>query len=255
MADFTPPVARAASTGNLLAQTLDTLRAFVRDELDDCLPCRVEAVTETGTVNVQILPLMILSDGTTMARTPLLDIPVQWPGCQTALIRFKLQPGCLGLLKATDRDITLILQQMAEARPNTLRRHSFSDAFFIPADFREFTEAGAGDVVIQMRDGVNHISMGADNITLATGDSTFVLADGDLTATVGGSVATLSGSELAVTIGSSELSLSPSSLSVTINGVALEYTGTALMIGAIDIGPLHTHTTTSPGNPTSPVLP
>ena len=239
MADFTPPVARAASTGNLLAQTLDTLRAFVRDELDDCLPCRVEAVTETGTVNVQILPLMILSDGTTMARTPLLDIPVQWPGCQTALIRFKLQPGCLGLLKATDRDITLILQQMAEARPNTLRRHSFSDAFFIPADFREFTEAGAGDVVIQMRDGVNHISMGADNITLTTGDSTFVLADGDLTAT----------------IGSSELSLSPSALSVTINGVALEYTGTALTIGGIDIGPLHTHTTTSPGNPTSPVLP
>lgn len=223
MADFTPPVARAASTGNLLAQTLDTLRAFVRDELDDCIPCRVEAVTETGTVNVQILPLMILSDGTTMARTPLLDIPVQWPGCQAALIRFKLQPGCLGLLKATDRDITLILQQMAEARPNTLRRHSFSDAFFIPADFREFTEAGAGDVVIQMRDGVNHISMGADDITL--------------------------------TVGSSELSLSSSSLSVTINGVELEYTGTALTIGGTDIGPLHTHTTTSPGNPTSPVNP
>lgn len=223
MAEFTPPVARAASTGSLLAQTLDTLRAFVRDELDDCIPCRVEEVTETGTVNVQILPLMILSDGTTMARTPLLDIPVQWPGCQTALIRFNLQPGCLGLLKATDRDITLILQQMAEARPNTLRRHSFSDAFFIPADFREFTEGGTGDVVIQMRDGANHISMGADDITL--------------------------------TVGSSELSLSGSSLSVTINGVALEYTGTALTIGGIDIGPLHTHTTTSSGNPTSPVNP
>lgn len=221
MSNFQPPVSDPAIRDFLLGQTDALMRTFVRDELDDCMPCRVTEVNGS-LVSVQPLPLLIMADRSTRRRPIIPDIPVAWPGSQGSVLRFDIQPGALGWIKASDRDISLILETLGEARPNTLRRHSFSDAFFLPADFSAMTPAGDGAAVLQTRDGSAFVSVGA----------------GEINATVGAASAVLT----------------PSGFTVTVGGVALEFTGASLKMNGIEIGPLHTHGGVTPGSGTSGVV-
>jgi hypothetical protein len=250
---FVPPDAHSKNKGSLFAQTLEAIRTFVRDELDDCLPCRVEAVNG-AMVNVQILPLMILSDGSSMARKVIEDVPIVFSGTNRAMLRFDVAVGDIGLLKASDRDLTLVLQMMAEAIPNTLRRHSFSDSFFIPYELREFSPV-SGDAVIQSRDGVRHVSIEPDSVRVAVGENTVVVTDSDIVTTANGNTVELSGYELKATVSGSTITFNSSSFSVSLSGGTMAFDGTTLTINGVDVGPMHTHTTTSSGDPTSPVLP
>lgn len=214
MTGFKAPAARPASRGNLLAETLDLLRTYIRDELNDCLPCRVTGVVGNS-VDVQILAPTLLTDGSLQQWPQIPAVPVAFPGSQAAVLWFDLQPGALGLLKSCDRDISLIIESLAEARPNTLRMHNFSDSFFHPADFSAMTPAG-GQVALQTRDGTAFVSVSSGEVKAAVGESTAVLTH--------------------------------SSFTVTIAGVSLEFTGASLKMNGIEIGPLHTHGGVTPGS-------
>jgi hypothetical protein len=235
---FSKPAARPASRGDLLAETLDLLRVYIRDELNDCLPCRVTAVVGEG-VNVQILAPTLLADGSLRAWPEIPAVPVAFPGSQGAVLWFDLQPGALGLLKACDRDISLILEALSEARPNTLRLHSFSDAFFLPTDFSPMTPGGTGAAMLQTRDGAAFVSVGADEISASIAGSELSMAAGEIKATVGPSTAVLTAD----------------GFTVTIAGVPLEFTGAGLKMGGIEIGPLHKHSGGTISGSTGPVTP
>lgn len=105
---------------------------FLKNNIDDCLPAIVQSYDEVNNrVTVQPLIRLLQTDGVEVPRGTL-TVPVFHYGTNRMSLRFKLAKGDLGWLKANDRDISLFLQSMKEERPNTLRKHSFSDAIFYP---------------------------------------------------------------------------------------------------------------------------
>lgn len=222
---YIPPTDHPDQDGILYAKTMETIRTFVRDELDDCLPCRVESYDGVGSVSVQLLPLTLLSDGSTFKRPEIKNIPVAWQGGSSVVMRFDIPAGSFGLLKACDRDLTLILQSMAEAKPNTLRRHSFSDSFFIPVSSAPIASPVSGEFSLQTRDGNTSIVFDGSDVKVTTGTTELMVSESQISATVGSGKATLNGSSFKVSMG----------------GGNLEFTGSSLKMNGTEIGPTHKH--------------
>ena len=143
-----------------------------------------------------VLPLIdrVQTNGEVMPRAQLASVPVLALGGGGFCITFPLQPGDFGWIEASDRDISLFLQLMAEAAPNTFRIHSFDDARFIPDTFHQYTysESDAFNMVIQSLDGLTKISLGPDGIGISSAASVSITAPAatitaDETAVVGAS--------------------------------------------------------------------
>ncbi len=155
-----------ATDGSLSGKMKDSLRKWLRGEVDDMLPARVISYDD-ATNRATIKPIVMLgtTSGQKVSRAAIPNIPVYRFGGGGFFMRFPLQPGDLGWLKANDRDISLILQSQGEEDwPNTLRLHSFSDAMFFPDTFRDWLIDGAdaaaavwqsmdGSVCIALHDG------------------------------------------------------------------------------------------------------
>ena len=131
--------------------------------IETLLPARVVSYDRTKN-NATVHPLMKLVDmnDDTRSRTTLAEIPVLSLGGGGFHINFPLKAGDLGWIVAADRDISLFLQSLDEARPTTLRTHKFNDAWFIPDVFRKYTIDGADTdaMVIQSTDGTTRIAIG-----------------------------------------------------------------------------------------------
>lgn len=139
---------------------------------DDMLPARVVTFDRAkNRATVQPLIRMITTNGETLARPPVASIPVVQMGGGGMVMLFNLKAGDLGWIKANDRDISLFLQSYGEQQPNTLRKHSFSDAVFIPDVMRGWTLAGedAANAVLQTKDGSQRVSIWPDRIKLSSG--------------------------------------------------------------------------------------
>lgn len=141
--------------------------------VDGMLPAMVVA-TNRKTVSVQPL-ISIITTGVEIVQRPLISqIPVQWPGGGGFVFSFPLKPGDLGWIKANDRDISLFLQSIqagnvAASPPNTSRKHSFSDAVFIPDTMSygvTIADGDADNVVLQSYDGTTKIAMGTGVVNI-----------------------------------------------------------------------------------------
>lgn len=158
--------------GSMAGQTRQAIVKYIREELDDCLPARVVSYDD-ATNRAVIHPICMLgtTGGQKVSRAQIANIPVFRFGGGGFFMRFPLKPGDLGWLKATDRDISLIMQAGAEEWPNTTRLHSFSDALFFPDTLKgwvidgEFSDAA----VWQSLDGSTVIALADDKITLKQG--------------------------------------------------------------------------------------
>jgi hypothetical protein len=151
-----------------------------------------------------VLPLIdrVQTNGEVMPRAQLASVPVLALGGGGFCITFPLQPGDFGWIEASDRDISLFLQNMAESAPNTFRIHSFDDARFIPDVFHQYTysDDDAGNMVIQSLDGMTKVAIGpgiivvkADSVSVTSASVTIT---SDATAVVGSSF-TYNGSQVA----------------------------------------------------------
>ena len=151
-----------------------------------------------------VLPLIdrVQTNGEVMPRAQLASVPVLALGGGGFCITFPLQPGDFGWIEASDRDISLFLQNMAESAPNTFRIHSFDDARFIPDVFHQYTysDDDAGNMVIQSLDGMTKLAIGpgivvvkADSVSVTSASVTIT---SDATAVVGSSF-TYNGSQVA----------------------------------------------------------
>lgn len=150
---------------------------------DFCLPARIIAY-DRGTNRAQVQPLvtMLTTDQTTVSRAQISSIPVFQYGGGGYVLSFNIKEGDLGWIVANDRDISLFLQSYTEQKPNTLRKHNFSDAMFFPDVMTGYNIDGEDqeNVVLQNLDASVKISLGTDKIKIKALN---VEVDGDLIVT------------------------------------------------------------------------
>lgn len=173
MTDFAPPSGDPADDDSLAGTLRSAFRKFMQ-QTDGMLPARVIAVkTSANGDRVTVAPLVsvLTTDGRLVSRAQIASVPVVQIGGGGIVLRFPIKPGDLGHIKASDRDVSLFLQGFKESAPNTLRLHSFQDAWFYPDVMRGWTIAGedAEATVLQTLDGVTRIALGTNRIKMAVG--------------------------------------------------------------------------------------
>lgn len=137
---------------------------------DDMLPAKVIAYDRTKNLaTVQPMLKILTTEKELVSRAPIASVPVLALGGGGFVVNFPLQPGDLGWIKASDRDISLYLQSAGgEAPPNTKRMHSFSDGLFIPDVLAQYT-IQAGDeasMVVQSLDGTVRIALSSTKLSM-----------------------------------------------------------------------------------------
>lgn len=159
-----------ANEGSLAGVFQEILGKFLGN-VDDMLPAVITAY-DRGTNRATVRPLVrvLLTDGTTFDRAEVDSVPVLQLGGGDVVLSFNIAVGDIGWLKANDRDISLFLEDLASSPPNTIRKHTFSDAVFIPDQFRKWTlPAGAGtDAVLQTLDGTQSIVIKPATISISS---------------------------------------------------------------------------------------
>lgn len=144
-----------------LTGTLKTvLRKFLQD-LDDCLPAVVLSYNRASN-RAKVRPLIqtVLTSGERQPRPAVASVPVLRLGGGGFVVSFPIKSGDIGWIKANDRDLSLFKGD--ETIPNSARKHSFSDALFVPDAFKEFVmfAEDADCMVIQSTDGTVRLAFG-----------------------------------------------------------------------------------------------
>lgn len=155
----------------------DSLKKLMRSEtmkIDDMLPATVvDYDDDSNRATIQPLVMMMTQDGEKVSRAQVFDVPVFRFGGGGFFIRYPIKKGDFGWLKASDRDISLILQNggVQEDIPNTERLHSFSDALFIPDALKGWAvaEKNKDAMVIQSLDGKSVIALHDNKIVIESG--------------------------------------------------------------------------------------
>ena len=175
------PSNNPASAG-MAGMLREVLNKFLQN-VDGCLPATVQSYDrERNVATVRPIVAVVATSGESVPRAAVASVPVLALGSGEYFINFPLKPGDLGWIIANDRDITLFKQGLAEARPNTLRKHSFEDGLFIPDILRSYTidaEDLDSNLVVQHKDGKVRVAVWEKQVKI-TADQTFlqVMDDG-----------------------------------------------------------------------------
>lgn len=139
---------------------------------DGQLPAKVISYNRaTNRATVQPLISIIGTNGAKVGRAPVAAVPVLALGGGNFFINFPLGPGDLGWIEASDRDISLFLQNAQNASPNDGRLHSFESGRFVPDVFDNYSfTPDAGSLVISSLDGSTRIVMSEGKIALYAAD-------------------------------------------------------------------------------------
>ena len=169
-----------ANSGNLAGALAEIMGKFLAG-VDDMLPAVVIEYDRTeNRATVRPLIRMLKTDGTVVDRAQIASVPVLNLGGGGVVLSFNISPGDLGWIKASDRDISLFLQNETgeDVPPNTLRKHNFGDSLFIPDQFRNWTLDGddAANTVLQTTDGLHRIAIGIDGISLTSTETVVIEA-------------------------------------------------------------------------------
>jgi len=160
-----------ADDGTLLGMVRLVLDKFLQG-VDDMLPARVISYDrETNRAQVQPLIRLLTTDDRQIGRAPVASVPVMQFGGGGVALSFNLQAGDLGWIKANDRDVSVFLRTYAEAAPNTLRKHSFQDAVFIPDVMHGLTISAEDEshAVLQTADGSVRVAIWPDRVKITAG--------------------------------------------------------------------------------------
>jgi phage baseplate assembly protein gpV len=167
-----------ANDASLLGMARQILDKFLMG-VDDMLPARVVSYDRAkNRATVVPMVMMLTTDNRQVGRAQIASVPVLRIGGGGMALSFNLKAGDLGWIKANDRDISLITQGYKDAAPNTLRKHSFQDAVFIPDVMTGLTVPGEDSdaAVLQTLDGSVKVSVGADKVKIASGASSIVVS-------------------------------------------------------------------------------
>lgn len=141
----------------------------IKKDMEGALPCRVTKVSpDRRRVSVKPLIAIIGKDGSVLQREIIEGLTVYQAGAGDIVMSFPVKVGDIGWIDASDRDISLFLQSYGETTPPTRRKHSFSDARFVPDIMTNFQIAGEDNdaVVIQTRDNSVKIALDENQIRI-----------------------------------------------------------------------------------------
>lgn len=162
---ISPPSGNPANSTDFTGILRLVLTKFLQ-YTDDMLPAKIVAYDRaTNRAQVQPMIVTVTTDGIRVSRAPVASVPVVQLGGGGFVVSFPIIPGDLGWIKANDRDISLFKQSLSETQPNTQRKHTFSDAVFIPDSMmRDVTiaEEDADNLVIQNLAGTVKVSWWED---------------------------------------------------------------------------------------------
>jgi len=171
---FNPPSGDPADEDSLPGTFKRVLAKFLQG-VDDCLPAVVIAYDRAkNRATVQPLVMMGTTGGEKVSRAQVAEVPVFNIGGGGFVLSFPLAPGDFGWLKATDRDLSLILQGgVSEEWPNTKRMHSFQDGFFLPDVMRQWILNAEDEerAVLQTTDGATRIAIAPGLVKITATDT------------------------------------------------------------------------------------
>lgn len=174
----------SANDDSLVGAMQEMLTAWLRESVDDMMPAEVVSYDDS-TNRAVVKPLVMIgtTDGLKVARPQIVNIPVYRFGGGGFYIRFKLNPGDKGWIKATDRDLSLINQRgWKQDWPNTTRLHSFSDGMFFPDQLQDWQSSDAPFVIsssgssIEMKEDEIKMKVGATELIINSSGITFSAA-------------------------------------------------------------------------------
>ena len=160
-----------SSQDESLSSTFDFINNKIKQGLNIMLPCQVLAVDRKKN-RVKVLPLIALlkTNGETMNRAIIDDIPICNLSAGGFIINFPIKVGDFGYIKSNDRDISLFKQSYKSSKPNTTRKNDFADSIFIPDVINQNLYNISGEdseaLVIQSYDNSTKISMSNGKIIL-----------------------------------------------------------------------------------------
>ena len=164
----------SSEKGDLTSNLRLFFESFIKENLDDMLPCKV--VTHNRNTNrVDLQPLIMLkaTDGSKINRQVIKNIPVFRFGGGGFFISIPIKVGDFGWIKANDRDISLMIQSGGNTDiPNTKRLHSFNDGLFFPDTLKDWVINGknANALVISSLDGSTCIAVDNGRVEIDTQD-------------------------------------------------------------------------------------
>ena len=128
-----------ALTGSLLGAFNLAIDKIVLG-LNNRLPASIVSYDRMANLaQIEILIPHVTTNGTIVPRAQIAAVPVQIDGGGGLCISFPLKEGDLGWIEACDRDISVFLQTLKQAQPNSFRKWSFSDGKFTPSVMKGFT--------------------------------------------------------------------------------------------------------------------
>lgn len=152
-------------------------------DINDMLPAKIVAWDSSkNRAQVEILYLVTMTDGSVNAQTAPAEVPTFVMGTGKFALVWPLNPGDLGWIKATDRDMSLFFQHYDAQAGNTPRIHSFEDAIFIPDAMKDFVVVEPDGVSLQTLDGINSVSVSESGIKLVAGSTTLTITDAGIVA-------------------------------------------------------------------------
>jgi len=181
MTEIQTPNEDSANDGSLAGALQEMLTAWLRESVDDMLPAEVVSYDENSN-RVTIRPLVMIgtTDGLKVPKPILVNIPVFRFGGSGFYMRFKLVAGDKGWIKATDRDMSLVIQRgWQQDWPNTVRLHSFSDGVFFPDVVKDWQSSDAEFAI--MSDSGTSFEMSSDEIKLKCGSSELIINSSGVT--------------------------------------------------------------------------
>lgn len=248
-----PPSIDPANQDSLIGIMRAAFAKLMQDT-DDMLPAKVVSF-DRGANRAQVQPLIrvVSTSGETIPRAQIASLPVLQVGGGGMVMLYNLKPGDLGWIKANDRDVSLFLQSYSESPPNTFRKHSFSDAIFVPDVMRGWALNGedAENAVLQTLDGNTRIALWPSKVKISAGATTnAVIQPASIVLTVGAVSMTVSAEgvsiigNLSVTGAISQVNGGPQA------GESASFNGDVSVFGTLEnngvnVGSTHRHNTPS----------
>lgn len=167
MADENATPSKDPADEGTLAGTFRQVFRKLLQNVDGMLPAVVESYDrEANVATVRPVIALLTTTGAKVPRAAVARVPVLALGGGGFVLNFPLKQGDRGWIEASDRDISLFVQSMNDAHPNTLRMHSFEDGRFIPDVFGAFEVGDVADdaVTLQSYDGSVRIEMSPTRI-------------------------------------------------------------------------------------------
>ncbi len=174
------------STGDVTGAMTEILTKFLNSSIDDMLPAKIVSYDrDSNRATIQPLIAMVATDDSVISRNQLASIPVLNLGGGGFLLSFNLNPGDLGWIKASDRDISDFIKSYSEAVPTTKRTHDFNNGLFIPHVMNGYSidSEDEENAVLQSTDGTVRVSLFSDKIKITAPE---IICDGPTSLGIGG---------------------------------------------------------------------